>query len=76
MTGYIETNTSLDTMDGDRITVERFHKGHTAIVMVQEFDEDETRRPSEEASVLLTPLQLRALAALCLITAEELERES
>jgi hypothetical protein len=71
----METNTTLDAMDGDRITVERFHKGHTALLTLEEY-EDEDSPLIETASVLLRPIQLRALATLCLIAAEELERES
>lgn len=73
--GYLKLDDTIEGMDGDRITLVRSASGRNGFLTVAEIDEDDGRNSTDYASVILSPLQLRALAALCLIQAEEIERD-
>lgn len=71
---YLATN--VEGIDGDKISVEPSSTGRNAMLIATEYSEDENGSNEETVLILLSPLQLRALAALCLIQAEEIERAS
>lgn len=72
MSPFIDLNTHLDTEYGERITVERSDLQNTARLSL--FVNPDGLGYADAVMTYLTPLQLRALAALCLITAEEMAR--
>lgn len=72
MSGHLDINTMLDTEYGERITLERSELQDTARLSL--FVNPDGLGYADAVMTYLTPLQLRALAALCLITAEEMSR--
>lgn len=72
MTGFLDLNTTLDVEYGERISVTRSDKHDTA--RLELYLNPDGLGYADAVMTYLSPIQCKALAALLLIQAEELER--